>query len=52
VAPSTGVISGSFLDPATRLPTPIKGVALQQQSNAAGFFLGTNATGIFELTPF
>ncbi len=51
VVPSTGVISGSFLDPLTRLTTPIKGVVLQQQTNAAGFFATTNATGTFILTP-
>jgi hypothetical protein len=51
VSPGTGVISGSFMDPSTRLTTPIKGVVLQQQTNAAGFFEGTNATGKFVLTP-
>ena len=50
-ATNTGVISGSFLDPVTSLKTPIKGVVLQQQTNAAGFFLGTNASGTFFLTP-
>jgi hypothetical protein len=51
VVPSTGVVSGSFLDPLTLLATPIKGVVLQQQTNAAGFFVSTNATGTFILTP-
>jgi hypothetical protein len=50
VVPATGIISGSFLDPATGLATPISGVVLQQQTNAAGFFLSTNATGLFQLT--
>jgi hypothetical protein len=52
VAPGTGVISGSLLDPQTRLTVTIKGIVLQQpDSNAFGFFLGTNATGSFFLTP-
>ncbi len=51
VMPGTGVISGSFIDPETHLKAAIKGVVLQRQSNAAGFFLGTNATGSFQLTP-
>jgi hypothetical protein len=51
VAPGTGVISGSFLDPLTRLTTTLKGAVLQQQGYAAGFFLGTNATGSFLLYP-
>ena len=51
VVPATGLISGSFLDPATGLATPISGIVLQQQTNAAGFFLSTNATGLFQLTP-
>jgi hypothetical protein len=50
VATNTGIISGSFLDPATVLATPISGIVLQQQTNAAGFFLSTNATGLFQLT--
>jgi hypothetical protein len=49
VVTNTGIISGSFLDPATGLATPISGVVLQEQTNAAGFFLSTNATGLFEL---
>jgi hypothetical protein len=50
VAPSTGVISGSFLDPETLRTTTIRGVVLQP-TNAAGFFLSTNATGLFFLAP-
>jgi hypothetical protein len=46
---NTGIIRGSFLDPATGLATPIRGVVMQQQTNAAGFFLSTNATGLFQL---
>jgi hypothetical protein len=50
VVSNTGVLTGSFLDPATGLATPISGIVLQQQTNAAGFFLSTNATGLFQLT--
>jgi hypothetical protein len=50
VVTNTGIISGSFLAPATGLATPISGIVLQQQTNAAGFFLSTNATGLFQLT--
>jgi hypothetical protein len=51
VVPTTGILTGSFLDPATGLTTPISGLVMQQQTNAAGFFLSTNATGLFQLTP-
>jgi hypothetical protein len=51
VTPGTGVIYGSFLDPLTRLPATIRGVVLQQQDFAAGFFLSTDATGSFLLNP-
>jgi len=51
VVPSTGVISGGFSDPVTRLTTTIKGVVLEQQTKAGGFFITTNATGTFFLTP-
>jgi hypothetical protein len=49
LVPSTGLISGSFSDPVTRLSTTIKGIVFQQQTTAGGFFLGTNATGAFGL---
>jgi hypothetical protein len=51
VATNTGILNGSFLDPATGMATPIRGIVLQQQTNAAGYFLSTNATGLFQLTP-
>jgi len=50
VTPGTGLISGSFLDPQTRQTSAIKGVVLQEQGAAAGFFLSTNATGLLLLT--
>jgi hypothetical protein len=51
VSTNTGILSGAFLDPATGLATPVRGIVLQQQTNAAGYFLSTNATGLFQLTP-
>ncbi len=48
--PATGVIKGSFADPAATGATPIKGVVFQQQTNAAGFFLGPANSGSFLLT--
>lgn len=46
-----GIISGRFNDLTTGRSTPIKGVALQKQNYARGFFLSTNASGSFTLTP-
>jgi hypothetical protein len=51
VAPGTGVISGTFFNPMTQLTATIKGAVLQQQNYASGFFLSTNATGLFYLYP-
>jgi len=48
---STGVISGSFANPAKPTQTiRVNGVILQAQTNAQGYFLGTNQSGIFILT--
>jgi hypothetical protein len=51
VSPATGTVSGKFVDPVTRRATDIKGVVLQQQTNGGGFFIATNATGRFVLSP-
>ena len=51
LSPSTGVIKGSFDDPAATKPAQIKGVVLQDQTNAGGFFLGSTNSGSFLLTP-
>jgi len=50
VNPASGWISGSFLDPATQLPTAIKGAIFQQQTNAGGVFLTPAGSGTFLLT--
>ena len=47
----TGVLSGSFIDIATGLKTPVRGVVLQQQDVAEGFFLSTSHSGMFSLVP-
>ena len=51
--PANGMITGAFADTATapRHASVIKGVVLQQQTNAAGFFIATNGAGTFTLTP-
>ena len=45
MAKPSGLVSGSFVHPQTLRTTPIKGVVLQKQNVAAGFFLGTNQSG-------
>ena len=47
----TGVLSGSFIDIMTGLRAPVRGVVLQQQNTAQGFFLSTNAAGAFSIAP-
>jgi hypothetical protein len=46
-----GIISGRFVDIMTGLKTPIKGVVLQKQNYARGFFASTNSSGSFVLSP-
>ena len=49
---ATGVVSGSFANPASPKEfINIHGILLQSQTNAQGYFLGTNASGIFTLEP-
>ena len=44
----SGTISGAFADPAhPGRKISIHGVVLQNQTNAAGYFLGTNSSGLF-----
>jgi hypothetical protein len=52
ISTSTGVITGTFLNPTNVHKTnTIHGVLLQNQTNAAGYFLGTNQNGAFMLVP-
>ncbi len=49
---STGVISGSFANPdGTKRTIKVNGVILQGETNAQGYFLGTNQSGRFTLDP-
>jgi hypothetical protein len=48
---SSGVMSGQFNDPLTGLKSPIKAVVLQRQGYARGYFISTNSSGSFTLTP-
>jgi hypothetical protein len=40
-----GLMTGSFLNPATRKASTLKGVVLQKQNCGAGYLVGTNQTG-------
>jgi hypothetical protein len=49
---TSGLITGSFLNPANAKQTiQVNGVLLQNQTNAQGYFLGTNQSGTFILAP-
>jgi hypothetical protein len=49
---TTGVISGSFANPANPKQTiKVNGVILQGQTNAQGYFPGTDQSGVFTLGP-
>jgi hypothetical protein len=45
ISASSGLFSGSFLNPQTLRSSPIRGVLLQKQNAGAGYFLGTNQSG-------
>lgn len=45
-----GLMTGSVTPPAGGKSIPFKGVVLQKQTNAAGYFLGTNASGRVQLS--
>jgi hypothetical protein len=52
VTKSTGLISGSFANPANPKQTiKVNGVILQGQTNAQGYFLGVSQSGTFRLAP-
>jgi hypothetical protein len=48
---ANGVVSGGFKNPVTGLRVNLKGVVLQRQNSAAGYFLSTNSSGYFMLAP-
>jgi hypothetical protein len=48
ITKTNGVISGAFANPSHPSQTiSVSGVLLQNQTNAQGYFLGTNASGTF-----
>jgi hypothetical protein len=52
ITKTNGVISGAFANPSHPSQTiSVSGVLLQNQTNAQGYFLGTNASGAFLLAP-
>jgi hypothetical protein len=50
VSSGNGVMSGQFIDFVTGLKAPVKGVVLQQQNYARGYFTSTNTAGAFSLS--
>jgi hypothetical protein len=51
LADSSGLLSGSVVDPSTGRLIPFSGVVLQKENFGAGFFLGTNQGGQVLLAP-
>lgn len=49
--PTTGQFSGTFIHPITKLKTPIKGIVLQEQGEAAGYFISGKLSGRVVLKP-
>ena len=45
IAPTTGLVSGSFTHPGTLRATPFKAIVLPRQKTAFGWFPGTNLSG-------
>jgi hypothetical protein len=42
----SGLFTGSFVDPVSRRRIPFRGAALQNETAGAGYFLGTNQSGL------
>ena len=51
LTPASGLISGSFTHPESKVVTLIKAVVQQGPTNIQGFFLGTNVSGQIILKP-
>lgn len=45
VTPSTGRFKGTFINPVTKAASPLKGVVLQDQGFAAGYFMSPSLSG-------
>jgi uncharacterized repeat protein (TIGR03803 family) len=51
VAPTTGALSGSFLDPTIGKAVKFEGLLLQSSGAASGYFLGTSESGFVTFVP-
>ena len=51
IAPASGLLTGNITDSASGRSINFKGVVLQTERLGAGYFLGTNQSGWFRLTP-
>ncbi|MGO9243332.1 MAG: choice-of-anchor tandem repeat GloVer-containing protein [Verrucomicrobiia bacterium] len=51
VAPTTGALSGSFLDPTVGKAVKFEGLLLQSSGAASGYFLGTSESGFVTFVP-
>ena len=51
IAPTTGALSGSFLDPTTSKAVKFDGLLLQSSGAASGYFLGTSESGFVTFVP-
>ncbi len=53
IDPNTGIITGSFIDRTTGTKVPVKGVLLQKQNSARGYFLSApnHVSGSFLIQP-
>jgi len=51
VAPATGALSGSFLDPTIGKAVKFEGLLLQNSGAASGYFLGTSESGFVTFVP-
>ncbi|MDB6028210.1 MAG: tandem-95 repeat protein, partial [Verrucomicrobiales bacterium] len=49
LASTTGLIGGGVINPLTKAKVVTRGIILQKQNAAYGFFLGTNRSGLFLL---
>jgi len=51
ITPTTGALSGSFLDPTTSKTVRFEGLLLQSSGAASGYFLGTTESGFVTFVP-
>jgi|GEM_PF-1321937 len=51
LAQNTGLITGTFIHDVTKKQTTARAVILQPDNSAYGYFIGTNNSGLFQLTP-